>query len=50
MKYEKMNGGDARRSLPLDVGVTLSHRSYNYADTIVKSRAARALSEAPRIS
>jgi hypothetical protein len=48
MAIHKINPEVAPKdALPLDVGMSLTHRSYSFADTIVRARAARALSGVP---
>jgi hypothetical protein len=48
MTIHKLNpAAEANEARPLDINVALSHRSYQYTDTIVRARAARALSGAP---
>jgi hypothetical protein len=48
MSVYKLNAEpEASRASSFDVSVALSHRSYHYTDTIVRARAARALSGMP---
>jgi len=48
MTLHKLNADVAPEALPpLDIGVTLNHREYRFVDTIVRARAARAISGAP---
>ena len=48
MTLHKLNADAAPMALPpLDIGVTLNHREYRFVDTIVRARAARAISGAP---
>jgi hypothetical protein len=48
MTLHKLNAGtEASATSPLDISLVLSHRSYQYTDTIVRARAARALSLMP---
>jgi hypothetical protein len=48
MSIHKLNvESEPGKALPFDVGVSMSHRSYHFTDTIVRARAARALSGMP---
>jgi hypothetical protein len=48
MTLHKLNPEVAPKALPpLDIGVMLSHKEYGFANTIVRARAARAISGAP---
>jgi hypothetical protein len=48
MTIHKLNPeAPSKAALPLDIGVALTHRAYGFTETIVRARAARAISGAP---